>query len=607
MKRSFLLILASFLLFLLIGCSGSGSDSGSYTTNVGIAVGKYVIAYQETGTPINANDQISPAISQIRFTISAPDMQTIIRLITVAGRSTITESFDVPVGMGRLFLVECLDSEGNVLIWGEQLVNVGSEPLSLTINLDHDAFPPVFSGLSTITEVTATTMVLNWSPATDNMTAQAKIQYLIYRATSPAGEDFTNQTYVALSPGDTSYTVRDLQPATTYYFVVRAMDEQGNIDDNKVEKSATTHSGVDKDPPLFSGLSTITGITTNSMVLNWSPATDNVTAQAKIQYLIYPATLPTGENFAKSTFTSSPGVTSYTVINLNCATTYYFIVRAIDEQGNVDGNTVEKSATTILVSSAISGTVTSGGEGLPGVTMTLSGTANATTTTDASGNYSFSGLANGSYTITPSYAYGTGYYASFDLSNVTVTVNCGSVTSVNFTTANYAISGTVGLAGVTMTLSGTANATTTTNASGNYSFSGLANGSYTVTPSHCGYSFTPLSTPVSVNGADVTSVNFTSTLLFNYTISGKVYHGTGESRTGWGGVTIKLSGDANRRTTTDELGNYSFSGLANGSYTITPSYAYEPGSYASFNPSNVTVTVNCADVPKVHFFELLPP
>jgi hypothetical protein len=62
--------------------------------------------------------------------------------------------------------------------------------------------------------------------------------------------------------------------------------------------------------------------------------------------------------------------------------------------------------------------------------------------------------------------------------------------------AGYSIGGKItlsgaGLSGVTVTLSGSQNATTTTDSSGNYSFSVLGGGSYTVTPSPVGYTFTP--------------------------------------------------------------------------------------------------------------------
>jgi len=95
--------------------------------------------------------------------------------------------------------------------------------------------------------------------------------------------------------------------------------------------------------------------------------------------------------------------------------------------------------------------------------------------------------------------------------------------------ATYSISGHVSYAGsvvigfrdVTMTLSGDASDTTTTDESGNYVFSDLADGSYTVTPSMNGYTFTPLESPVPVVGADETNVDFTATGP-SYSISGYV-------------------------------------------------------------------------------------
>ena len=65
------------------------------------------------------------------------------------------------------------------------------------------------------------------------------------------------------------------------------------------------------------------------------------------------------------------------------------------------------------------------------------------------------------------------------------------------------------LSGVTITLSGSGSATTTTNASGNYSFPYIVDGSYTVTPSLTGYTFSPTNAAVSVNGGDVTVTSFT--------------------------------------------------------------------------------------------------
>jgi hypothetical protein len=45
--------------------------------------------------------------------------------------------------------------------------------------------------------------------------------------------------------------------------------------------------------------------------------------------------------------------------------------------------------------------------------------------------------------------------------------------------------------------------------SGQYAFSGLANGTYTVTPTRTGYKFQPTNQSVTIIGANVTGVNFT--------------------------------------------------------------------------------------------------
>ncbi|MBI4915136.1 MAG: PPC domain-containing protein, partial [Acidobacteria bacterium] len=234
---------------------------------------------------------------------------------------------------------------------------------------------------------------------------------------------------------------------------------------------------------------------------------------------------------------------------------------------------------TYSISGTVSGTVVSG------VTMTLSGAGTGTTTTAANGTYTFSGRANGSYTVTPSLA---GY--TFSPANSAVTVSGANVTGVNFTSSaapTYSISGTVSgaiAAGVTINLTGAATASTTTAADGTYSFSSLANGSYTVTPSRSGYTFSPTSTAVTISGANQTGKNFVATAVATYSISGTV---SGAIATG---VTVNLTGAGTGSTTTDGSGNYAFSGLANGSYTVTPSL-----SGYTFSPTSIAVTLSGAN------------
>src|SRR5215469_830590 len=170
----------------------------------------------------------------------------------------------------------------------------------------------------------------------------------------------------------------------------------------------------------------------------------------------------------------------------------------------------------------ISGTISPAAGG-NGATVTLSGASSATSTADSAGNYTFTGLANGAYAVTPSKA---GY--TFSPTSMNATVNGGNVAGLNFTAtaqsgSTVSISGsitpTTGGAGAMVTLSGPAPATTTTNSSGAYSFSGLSNGSYTVTPTNAGYSFAPASQSVSVNGANLTGVNFAASVTQAHSVA----------------------------------------------------------------------------------------
>ncbi len=162
---------------------------------------------------------------------------------------------------------------------------------------------------------------------------------------------------------------------------------------------------------------------------------------------------------------------------------------------------------------SISGTITlSGGGALRGVTVTATGgsSSSPSATTDSSGNYTITGLADGTYTLTPTLS---GY--AFTPATASVAVNGADVTGKNFTASlGYSISGTVtlsggsGLAGVTLS-SGTG-VTATTDSSGLYTLSPLPVGVYTVTPTLTGYTFSPASLSVTIVNANVGGQNFTA-------------------------------------------------------------------------------------------------
>jgi hypothetical protein len=78
---------------------------------------------------------------------------------------------------------------------------------------------------------------VGWWPAIDDATDPDDIVYEVFQSTSPGGEDFSHPTYVS-EPGELTVTT-PLMSAGTYYYVVRARDADGKVDDNTVELAGT--------------------------------------------------------------------------------------------------------------------------------------------------------------------------------------------------------------------------------------------------------------------------------------------------------------------------------------------------------------------------------
>jgi len=110
-------------------------------------------------------------------------------------------------------------------------------------------------------------------------------------------------------------------------------------------------------PPTFAGLKSATTCIpgpigpgrTTSYHLRWNPATDNVTPSSKIVYDVYQARRSGGEDFSTPTYTTPAGVTSFDTPPLPADVYFYFVVRARDQAGNRDSNTVERRGVNLCV------------------------------------------------------------------------------------------------------------------------------------------------------------------------------------------------------------------------------------------------------------------
>ena len=182
-----------------------------------------------------ATAAIPSMVSDIKVTVSAADITDIITLVPVAGLPSVTITVEIPNGTDRTFLVEGLAASGVVAYRGQTTADLTGEPVSLAITLT-GVNSPTFAGLVSASILTISSSQLQWNAATDVVSPSANIVYLIYQATTPMGELFTTPTYTSPA-GATSFTVSNLTPGTIYYFVVRAMNEAGIIDNNIVERS----------------------------------------------------------------------------------------------------------------------------------------------------------------------------------------------------------------------------------------------------------------------------------------------------------------------------------------------------------------------------------
>ena len=79
-----------------------------------------------------------------------------------------------------------------------------------------------------------TPFTLGWEAASDTATPSAKLVYDVFESGQPAGEDFSKPSWTTPA-GALSFKTPGLATHGTFYFVVRARDQAGNEDRNRIE------------------------------------------------------------------------------------------------------------------------------------------------------------------------------------------------------------------------------------------------------------------------------------------------------------------------------------------------------------------------------------
>ncbi len=261
------------------------------------------------------------------------------------------------------------------------------------------------------------------------------------------------------------------------------------------------------------------------------------------------------------------------------------------------------------------GTKDAGEPGIANWTITLiNQTGNVVTTiTDAVGNYNFTNLATGNYTVNE--VQQAGWTQTFPASGIyNITISTGqNMTGIDFgnfvqQVPTFNISGfkvnnetKSGISDWNITLmNSTMQTSMLTVVDGSYQFTNLVNGTYTVTETmQAGWTnVSPISQQVTINGANKPNINFTNQPLTpTFNISGfKINNATGSGLQGWNITLMNSTMQTSMLTVVD--GSYQFTNLVNGTYTVTETMQ---AGWTNVSPISQQVTINGANKPNINF------
>jgi len=236
--------------------------------------------------------------------------------------SPVSGSFTVPAGavegptrMRVSMKYNGIPTSCETFTWGEvedYTVNiVGEGP---------DTQPPTAPTNLNASNITQTTVDLNWGASTDNV---GVVGYDVYMGSSLLG-----------TVTGTTATVTGLTASTSYSFSVRAKDAAGNISPSSNAVNVTTLAPPDTQAPTAPTNLTASNVTQTTVDLSWGASTDNV---GVVGYDVYMG----------STLLGTVTGTSASITGLVASTTYNFSVRAKDAAGNESPSSNVVSVTTL--------------------------------------------------------------------------------------------------------------------------------------------------------------------------------------------------------------------------------------------------------------------
>ena len=412
MKRAIALIIITLMMAAILGCGG-GSGSGQISS--GTSTVKIAIAGLAKGGAHSGLNAQSAAVANIQFTISAPDMDTITRTVAVTG-DTITESFVVPNGSNRHFLVVALASDNTtVLSQGDAFSDLDGTPKDIDVVMGVNiagewTFTFIGQAGNPVTDFITFTQVGN-SLTLSGITASASILKSVLTGNGTVTGNDIQFIFTGTGCGNASTVA-----VTGTFNSAGGIDGTFSLTGGCGNDSGTSHAvqGHITPPPANGSVSgTVTDAQTTAplsgVAVNLFQQGPLITSGTTGSNGTYSLTAPAGSGY--SIAFSKTSYTTKTVDNITVASNATTTVDA-----------ALSSTPPPQTQGSVSGTVTDAlGQPLAGVTVRLlSGSAViATTTNIQDGTYSITGPPGTGYTVEFSKA---GYITS-TASNVTITAN----------------------------------------------------------------------------------------------------------------------------------------------------------------------------------------
>ncbi|MBF0239860.1 MAG: fibronectin type III domain-containing protein [SAR324 cluster bacterium] len=215
--------------------------------------------------------------------------------------------------------------------------------------------PSIYEKTITVSDITTSSVRLNWTPARDKVSSSVKLNYAVYRSLmnniGTVSEIVTNGIRMGnWNKNISTLTVDGLKDSSSHYFNVIVEDEEGN----RSVYTPVLVSLQDSTAPLVQDKNLVLSAqTSDSITISWNQAQENVFPAKQLSYRLY---YSTSNNIATLEQVLEHGIpveeweaslATRKVSGLTASRLYYFNVIVRDEAGNQTAYNMLETGTAI--------------------------------------------------------------------------------------------------------------------------------------------------------------------------------------------------------------------------------------------------------------------